>query len=159
VARRGLRRLVRRAPPTAIRLFDSIIQMVLHGPSDTEQVGSTPADAVVVDTDGSIQASDTLKITVPGAPETGLNVATHSFDEAMTAPSIRAEQLSRRVLPTPCAGCEVAGICGGGLYAHRYHPVGGFDHRSIYCRDLAFLIRHIRSRVRADLAARGLPLT
>ena len=77
----------------------------------------------------------------------------------MTAPSIRAEQLSRRVLPTPCTGCEVAGICGGGLYAHRYHPVGGFDHRSIYCRDLAFLIRHIRSRVRADLAARGVPLT
>ncbi|MET0494425.1 MAG: FxsB family cyclophane-forming radical SAM/SPASM peptide maturase [Actinoplanes sp.] len=145
--------------PTAIRLFDSIIAMVLGGTSSTEQVGTTPACAVVIDTDGSIQAGDSLKTTVEGAPETGLNVGTHTFDEALDAPAIRAEQASRRVLPTPCRGCDVAGICGGGLHAHRYHPVDGFDQRSVYCPDLMYLIRHISGRVRADASARGVLLT
>ncbi|HEX6444899.1 MAG TPA: FxsB family cyclophane-forming radical SAM/SPASM peptide maturase, partial [Streptosporangiales bacterium] len=141
-----------------IRLFDSIIQMLLGGPSGTEEIGTTRTGAVVVDTDGSIQGSDTLKTTLPGAPETGLNVLTDSFDDALLAPSIRAEQRSARTVPAACAGCDVADVCGGGLYAHRFHPTAGFDNRSVHCRDLLRVIRHVRGRVRADLAARhGLP--
>ncbi|MET7395355.1 FxsB family cyclophane-forming radical SAM/SPASM peptide maturase [Dactylosporangium sp. NPDC005572] len=137
---------------TGIRLFDSIIQMLLGGPSDTEDIGLTRTGAVVIDTDGSIQASDVLKTTRPGGPETGLSVLTHTFDDALAAPAIRAEQRSPATVPGPCRGCEVVAVCGGGLHAHRFHPTAGFDRPSVYCPDLLRLISHVRDRVRADLA-------
>ena len=138
---------------TGVRLFDSIIQMVLGGPSDTEDVGLTRTGAVVIDTDGSIQASDVLKTTRPGEPETGLNVLTHTFDDALAAPAILAEQRSAATVPVQCRRCEIVALCGGGLRAHRFHPTAGFDQRSVYCPDLLRLIPYIRDRVRADLAA------
>jgi uncharacterized protein len=141
------------ARSTGIRLFDSIIQMVLGGPSDTEDVGLTRTGAVVIDTDGSIQASDVLKTTRPGEPETGLNVLTHTFDDALAAPAILAEQRSMATVPTPCRRCEIVALCGGGLRAHRFHPTAGFDQRSVYCPDLFRLISYVRDRVQADLAA------
>lgn len=137
---------------TGIRLFDSIIQMVLGGPSDTEDVGLTRTGAVVIDTDGSIQASDVLKTTRPGEPETGLSVLTHAFDDALAAPAIRAEQRSPATVPTPCRRCEVGALCGGGLRAHRFHPTVGFDQRSVYCPDLFRLISYISGRVHSDVA-------
>ena len=144
---------------TAIRLFDSIIQMVLGGWSETDQVGLSRTGAVVVDTDGSIQGNDTLKTTYDGAADTGLNVLTHTFDDALDDGPIRAEQVARHRPPAPCTGCRVASICGGGLYAHRYHPVAGFDQRSVYCADLMRLIGHIRARVLGDVARRRAAVT
>ncbi|MFG2103686.1 FxsB family cyclophane-forming radical SAM/SPASM peptide maturase [Micromonospora echinaurantiaca] len=143
--------------PVAIRLFDSIIQLLLGGASGTEDIGTTRTGAVVIDTDGSIQGSDVLKTTVPGAPETGLDVFSHSFDDALAVPSIRAEQRSAYAVPRACGGCDVLDVCGGGLYAHRFHPTAGFDFRSVYCLDLLRIIRHVRRRVSADLAARRPP--
>jgi uncharacterized protein len=139
---------------TSVRLFDSIITMLLGGASDADGVGTTRTGAVTIDTDGSIQHSDSLKTTLPHAAETGLNVVDHSFDTALALPAMRAEQRSPDTVPTGCRQCPVVGVCGGGLYAHRFHPVDRFDHRSVYCLDLLRLIRHIRDRVRADTAAR-----
>lgn len=141
----------------AIRLLDSIIQLLLGGPSASEDIGTTRTGAVIIDTDGSIQGSDVLKTTHPGAPETGLNVLTHSFDDALDSPAIRAEQRSPLTVPAACAGCDVVDICGGGLYAHRYHATAGFAHRSVYSPDLRRIIGHVRARVTADLAARHRP--
>jgi len=36
---------------------------------------------LVIESDGSIQALDTLRICDKGLPDTGLNVATHGFDD------------------------------------------------------------------------------
>jgi len=137
---------------TAIRLFDSIIAMVLGGYSETEQLGLSRTFAITVDTDGSIQCSDALKTTSSHAPETGLDIVANSFDDALTSPQLRAEQRTDANLPNACRRCPVVRICGGGLHAHRFHIADGFSRRSVYCRDLFRLIRHIRDRVRSDLA-------
>lgn len=141
-------------PQTGIRLFEEIMQLLLGGASDSEVVGLAPARMVVIETDGSVQQEDTLKIAYDGAPATGLHVARDSLDEALLLPQTVARQIAGRALAGPCRTCPVRAVCGGGLYSHRYRTGSGFLNPSVYCPDLLALIGHIRSRMQADLAAR-----
>jgi uncharacterized protein len=138
---------------TGIRLFESVISLLLGGPSRSEVVGGVPADAVTVETDGSLEGTDALKSTAPGLAVTGLDVWRHSFDDAAAHPVLRAQRDGPRALAHACRRCPAVGVCGGGLYAHRYGADGGFGHPSVYCRDLYRLIRHVRGRITADLDA------
>jgi uncharacterized protein len=136
---------------TGIRLFDEIIHMILGGQSSTEQVGLTPSSVVVIESDGSIEQSDTLKSAYHGAAATGLHVVRDSFDAALLVPQVVATQLGSAGLGAECLGCAVLRICGGGMYAHRYRAGTGFRNRSVYCRDLYALIMHIKDQLVADL--------
>ncbi|MGW2572500.1 FxsB family cyclophane-forming radical SAM/SPASM peptide maturase [Streptomyces sp. NPDC001537] len=138
--------------PVGIRIFENIMALVLGGHSETEGFGLTPAQIVTVDTDGSIQLADTLRSAFDGAPGTGLDVFTGSFEEALLHPGVVARQLGLRGLAPQCQRCSLVEICGGGEYVHRYRADSGFLNPSVYCRDLQKLITHIRDRVHLDLA-------
>lgn len=140
-------------PPTRIRLFHEIMKLLLGGRSATEQVGLSPVAVAVVETDGGIQQSDVLKSAYDGAAETGLHVSRDSFDQALRLPWVAARQIGARALSEQCASCRIHQVCGGGLYAHRYHAGRGFREPSVYCPDLYRLITHIRRRLRADAHA------
>jgi uncharacterized protein len=141
-------------PATRIRLFEEIMQLLLGGASDSEVVGLGPARMVVIETDGSVEQEDTLKIAFPGATATGLHVAdAGALDKALLLPQIVARQIGVRGLPADCRRCPVLQVCGGGLYSHRYREGAGFLNPSVFCPDLLALIRHIRDRMQADLAA------
>ncbi|MFF9779935.1 hypothetical protein ACF1HJ_40620 [Streptomyces sp. NPDC013978] len=141
---------------TGIRLFEELMAGVLGGSMRTESVGLAPATLAVIETDGSIEQSDSLKVAYEGAPETGLDVFRHSFDEVLDEPLVRQRQSGAAGLGPTCGRCPLVTVCGGGLFAHRYAPGSGFRNPSVYCADLAALILHIRGRVRADLP--GTPL-
>jgi uncharacterized protein len=141
-------------PQTGIRLFEEIMHLLLGGASDSEVVGLAPARMVVIETNGSIEQEDTLKIAYEGAPATGLDVARDSLDAALLLPQIVARQLGPRALAGPCRACPVRAVCGGGLYSHRYRAGTGFANPSVYCPDLLALISHIRAQMQADLAGR-----
>jgi len=141
-------------PQTRIRLFEEIMQLLLGGASDSEIVGLAPARMVVIETDGSVEQEDTLKIAFAGAPATGLHLKSDSLDAALVLPQIVARQIGVRALSAQCRACPVHTVCGGGLYSHRYREGAGFANPSVYCPDLMALISHIRDRVRADLATR-----
>jgi uncharacterized protein len=136
---------------TRIRLFDEIIHLVLGGKSATEAVGLTATSLVVIETDGSIEQSDSLKSTYEGAADTGLHIARDSFDDALRLPQVAATQLGPAALCADCLKCSIHHICGAGLYAHRYRANSGFLNRSVYCQDLYALIIHIRTRLVHDL--------
>jgi uncharacterized protein len=136
---------------TNVRLFDEIIHLLLGGQSASEMIGLSPVTLIVIDTDGSMEQVDTLKSAFPGAPETGLSVFTHSFDDALALPAIVARQIGVLALPDGCLECPVHKICGGGYYPHRYDPASGFRNPSVYCADLQYLISHIGRRIHADL--------
>jgi len=141
-------------PQTTVRLFEEIMQLLLGGASDSEVVGLAPARMVVIETDGSIEQEDTLKIAYPGAAATGLHVARDSLDAALLLPRMVARQVEARALAGQCRACPVHPVCGGGLYAHRYRQGTGFLNPSVYCPDLLTLISHIRDQMRADLDER-----
>jgi uncharacterized protein len=149
-------------PQTRIRLFEEIMHLLLGGASNSEIVGLAPARMVVIETDGSVEQEDTLKIAYGGAPATGLHVARDSLDAALLLPQLVARQIGSLALAGQCRICPVRAVCGGGLYSHRYRAGNGFANPSVYCPDLLALISHIRDRVQADLAthrARKTPST
>jgi uncharacterized protein len=141
--------------PTQVRTFDSVISTLRGGDSFTEALGLGPAGLVVIETDGSYEQVDSLKVASDGAPDTGKNVHDHAIDEVLGHPSIRARQQGIAGLCQTCRECPVVTSCGGGLYTHRYRNSGGspedpsrdFANPSVYCSDLLKLISHISSRL------------
>ncbi|WP_433051730.1 FxsB family cyclophane-forming radical SAM/SPASM peptide maturase [Dactylosporangium sp. CS-033363] len=139
------------AQPTGIRLFESILDLLLGGSSSSEAIGLDPVDLLIVETDGSIEQGDALKTTEPGMAATGLHIRTASFDDALAQPGFQARQGGLAGLPATCRACPVVSVCGGGLQAHRYRAENGFDNPSVYCPDLMKLIRHAYGRMAEQL--------
>ncbi|MGW0809365.1 FxsB family cyclophane-forming radical SAM/SPASM peptide maturase [Nonomuraea sp. NPDC002799] len=137
---------------TDIRMFREIMRLMMGSPSRAETVGLSPVRMVVIETDGGIEQSDILKSTYHGAPGTRLHLLRDSLDEALRHPSIVARQLGELSLSSVCRRCDIVSTCGGGLYAHRFHPDTGFAEPSVYCPDLYRLISYIGARCRRDMA-------
>ncbi|SCG57570.1 uncharacterized protein GA0070609_3330 [Micromonospora echinaurantiaca] len=136
---------------TRIRFLSSIMNLILGGHGQVETIGLEPRALVVVDTDGSIQQVDSLKATFPGAPETGLNVFRHAFDDALDHPVTVSRQVGMSALCDTCQRCPVRDICGAGYFPHRYRAGSGYLNPSVYCPDLFALIVHIGDRIVRDL--------
>lgn len=136
--------------PMPVRLFDSVISTLGGGPSLTEAMGLESADVVVVETDGSYEQADSLKVAYDGAPATGRTVFRHTLDDVADHPGIAARQHGLSDLCQQCQDCPVVRSCGGGLFAHRYRGDSSrFDNPSVYCEDLMELIRALDARTGA----------
>ena len=140
----------RRVP---VRMFESIIATSHGGVSTTESLGLAPSDVAVIETDGTIEQADSIKVAYDGAPATGLDIFLHPLDAAAAHPAIKARQRGIAGLSATCRECPVVTSCGGGLYAHRYRSGSGFANPSVYCADLEKIITHVR----AEEAARRPP--
>lgn len=132
---------------TRVRLFESCVALLLGLEAATESLGLAPFDAVVVETDGSIEQVDSLKSAYEGAAETGLDVFRHGFDRALSHPGVVARQGGAAALAATCRACPLLHVCGGGHYAHRYRAGHGFANPSVYCRDLDRFVRHVAGRL------------
>lgn len=128
---------------TRIRLFEECLALLLGLPAAAEVLGLDPLNAVVVETDGSIEQVDSLKSAYDTAAATGLDVFRHSFDRALRHPGVAARQAGAGALAATCRSCPLLTVCGGGHYAHRYRDGHGFINPSVYCADLDRLIRHV----------------
>ncbi|MBP2704052.1 FxsB family radical SAM/SPASM domain protein [Microbispora sp. RL4-1S] len=132
--------------PMGVRLFESLIRAAFGMSSLTEAIGLDASALVVVETDGTYEQVDSLKVAYEDAPATGYDVFAHSLDEVAGHPGVRARQTGIEGLCDTCRGCPVVEACGGGLYPHRHRSGNGFDNPSVYCADLFKLITHVRGR-------------
>lgn len=135
---------------TEVRLFDSLVALVLGGRGASEAVGPDLPDVVTIQTDGSLSAHDALLTTAPGMAATGLTVFANTLDEAAAHPRVRTGSS----LGATCRACPVVRLCGGGLPAHRFRGGDDFTGPSVYCADLFRLVSHVEARVRADVRRR-----
>ncbi len=130
-----------------IPFFEQIISLILGISVRSDMWGRLPNVYLVIETDGSIEAEDSLKICQPGLTKEGYHVQTHSLNQALQAPLI-AQCARRHIgLPPVCRRCPIRDVCGGGFIVHRYRAANGFANPSVYCRDLLKLITHIQGRV------------
>ncbi|WP_317616628.1 FxsB family cyclophane-forming radical SAM/SPASM peptide maturase [Nostoc sp. 'Peltigera membranacea cyanobiont' 232] len=136
---------------TRIRIFDSIIRLLCGHSSLVEAIGLDPVALIVIETNGSLEAVDTLKTTFEGATKLEYNVGEHDFDTVAKDMAVRSRQLGADALCQKCKECPVVDICGGGYLPHRYSSERGFDNPSVYCADIAKLIRHIHAAVAGEL--------
>jgi uncharacterized protein len=138
--------------PIMIRRFRDIIAQLFGIARSSEEWGLQAVDFTVIETNGEIQAVDTLKVTYPGACRLGLDIFRHSFDDALQAPLVRQRQESWSHLSDICRECDLVTVCGGGYFPHRYSVQRQFLNPSVYCADLMKLIREIAQTVRTDIA-------
>jgi uncharacterized protein len=141
------------APPVVgIRIFEELLNALLGGASRSEAVGQSAPESLVIETDGSLEQTDALKVAFPGAAATGFNVFQHTLDALSADPAVFGSATGLAALSTTCQQCPVVQACGGGLYPHRYRPGTGFANPSVYCEDLKMLITHIDERLQKALA-------
>jgi uncharacterized protein len=136
----------------SVRIFEQIIDGLLGRGVKVEGLGLGPNRIVVIDTDGSIDQSDFLRVAYDGAGRTDLHVSRDTLDSALLTPGFAARQLGSAALCGQCRSCPIVHVCGGGHYAHRYLTGSGFRNPSVYCADLTKLIGVIRKRVASDIS-------
>jgi uncharacterized protein len=132
---------------TSIRYFVSIIRRMMGQSSLVESIGSSLVDLIVIESDGSIEGVDSLKSSFDTATKLNYNVFGNSFDEVALDLAVRSRQTGADGLCQKCQSCPIVQICGGGYLPHRYSSSNQFDNPSIYCRDIAMLIRHINGKI------------
>ncbi|GAA4252601.1 FxsB family cyclophane-forming radical SAM/SPASM peptide maturase [Dactylosporangium darangshiense] len=133
----------------SVRILEDIMALSLGAKGSVESLGLAPADIVVIESDGAIENVDTLKAAAPGAAGLGLNVFGHTFDEVAQHPAIRQRQTGMAALAEDCQRCPLVSVCGGGYLPHRLSAERGYRNPSVYCQDLAYLIRHVQATLPA----------
>ena len=139
--------------PPPVRMFHSIIRMLCGSDTLVESLGLLPVDLIVIESDGSVEAVDSLRTTFAGATQLGFDVFDHTLDEVAAHTAVRARQLGARSLSPTCRRCRLVDVCGGGYLPHRWSAARGFDNPSVYCADLMAVIRHLDGAIRGELAA------
>lgn len=135
-------------PDVKIRIFWGLLRMLMGGHGETDAFGNPRMAYVVVESDGSIEPLDALKVCGEGLTQMGLNVLQHGFDDlGLGKPLLQQLVNDGLPLPTACQACPERLICGGGYYPNRYSSARGFDNPSVWCADILKLIGHLRTHV------------
>jgi uncharacterized protein len=139
-----------RHPGVEIRFLANIVSQLAGGPSLYEQMTLSPVTLVVISTDGSIEAVDSIKGTGSGAQQLGLNIHSVGFDAALHTDLVSIRQAGDAQLCQECRQCRYKRECAGGYFPHRWGRDRRFDNPSVYCADLYWLV----SKIRDDLISR-----
>jgi len=130
-----------------IRFLEEIMLMLFGGRSSLEAIGAQSVDLIVIETDGEIEAVDTLKMVDRAATTLGLTVYEHAIDDAFTKPAIFSRMLGFSALCETCRACPYLTTCAGGYLPHRFGNGNGFLNPSVYCHDLQYLTDHIAGSI------------
>lgn len=100
---------------------------------------------LVIETNGEIEAIDSLKACGHGFTKTGLNIKKNNFQDIQhtSLGKLYFNDFNTK-LCTQCLECPLNEICKGGRLVHRYSKKNGFNNPSVYCNDLIKLIAHIQ---------------
>ncbi|WP_406308081.1 FxsB family cyclophane-forming radical SAM/SPASM peptide maturase [Streptomyces griseoaurantiacus] len=131
-----------------VRMLEDIVALSSGVRGSVETLGLAPPTSVVIESDGSIEAVDTLRSVEEGATWLGLDVLRHSFDEALSHPKLLHRQHGKDALAEQCRACPLVDVCGGGYLPHRFSEAQGYRNPSVYCADLEYLIRHVQGSLR-----------
>jgi uncharacterized protein len=134
-----------------VRFFTDVVRGLLGERSTSHVIGGGAITGVTVCTDGAIEALDTLRVAGTGSVRSDLNLLHDDIAAIANDPLWREIVDATSGLPTPCRGCSVANVCGGGHVAHRWSPETRYDNRSVYCDDLKRIIEYVWKGVSRDL--------
>lgn len=137
-------------PDVHIRFFSDIFKLILGGTAACDAFGGGAMPYVVIETDGSIQANDALRVCENSISETGLDVMRHDFEQLNRARPLVRDLISGAIpRPDGCQSCPELTTCGGGYMPHRYSSERGFNNPSVWCADILKLFGYMRSLVEA----------
>lgn len=131
----------------SIRLFDSIIDLLIGSSEPMCSIRHSAMDIINIDTDGSIQLVDDLRICGDGFVDLELNVESNALVDFFNTNKVKKLYSYEINLPSKCKKCEYLNICGSGGHAFRYKGDNSFDEVSIYCQDTIKLISLIKEHI------------
>src|SRR6185436_4995722 len=127
-----------------IPFFLSLVRKLVLDTTQSESIGAFAAPSIVVETDGSIQAHDVLRMNTPDHAYSA-NVLTDEID-ALFSDAVY-ESVTRSPEPEHvaelCSLCPVFHICQGGFVAHRWSRENGYANPSVYCDALFNVIDRV----------------
>jgi uncharacterized protein len=144
-------------PAVRVRPFWGLIRTMLGGHGETDAFGNPPMQYLIIESDGSIETLDALRVCANNITGSGLNVLQNEFDELKGARPL-VYQLLRDGMPLSktCLTCTEQQVCGGGYLPHRYASANGFDNPSVWCADILKLLAHIRNSLNAELPVQAI---
>jgi uncharacterized protein len=130
------------------------LNKLLGGAHNSDAFGNPLMSYLVVETDGSIEALDALRVCENGISKSGLTVLEHGLDDlASGLPLVQRVVHEGIPLSAQCRACSEVEACGGGYLPHRFARANGFDNPSVWCRDILALLAHVRARTGLRAAA------
>ncbi|MFF3249233.1 radical SAM protein [Streptomyces sp. NPDC002870] len=130
-----------------VRVLDSMIVALKRQSAWTGQFGNAPLGYLIVESDGTVEGLDVLKMIRPDMADTGLTVWSPQPIGIALPELHRKASLEGFPLPTGCHDCREADTCAGGWLPHRYARESAFDNPSAWCTDLYRLFDHVRDRL------------
>jgi uncharacterized protein len=135
-------------PDVSVRVLWGLLRQLLGGKATTDIFGNPRMGYLVVETDGSIEALDALRVCESGLGKSGLNVLRNSFDDLYLGLPLVHQVVHEGIPMAPqCRACPESRICGGGYLPHRYARANGFDNPSVWCADILKLLGHMRKHL------------
>ncbi len=133
------------------RLFDNLVSLHLGGNSSADAVGTPGFSAVILETDGSVELHDTLRICSGFDRRLFESVSDNVYSDVRDHEKYK--QINSGDFPSAeaCRNCDVQTLCQGGELAHRYSREKGFSNASVHCQLLYGLISHVGQWVRREL--------
>lgn len=135
-----------------IQYFTDFLSLIMGEKRSHESFGDEENNVLVIETNGEVEASTSLKSCGHGFTKEGNHISTITLDEALDSDLIKLFVKSHKNLPKVCTTCDIKHICGGGRIAERYSEENGFDNPTVYCDDIKLIISHIQNRMLEDFA-------
>ena len=131
----------------SIRLFDSIIDLLIGSEEPMCTIRHSAVDMLTIDTDGSIQLIDDLRICGNNFVDLGYTTFDKKLVSFFDHPKVLNLYNHEKNLPAKCNECKYLKICGSGGHAFRYKGNSSFNAPSIYCADTYKMIEYIESNI------------
>lgn len=130
-------------PDFRLRLFAELMRGLFGLRSGLDAFGGQLWGMMVIESDGSYQLLDVLRLGGADQVTTGLTLAEHDMNDYLEA--------TKDLFPEPsatCQSCRYFTACGGGYLPHRYDG-RDYDRPSIHCDAITGLLDHISAYLRA----------
>lgn len=120
-----------------VRIFYELFKKLMGGHGETDAFSTLGTSYLIVETDGSIEAMDALRVCENGMSQTGMNVLTDELTSFIQASPVARDVIQGRIpLAGKCQSCEKLRSCGGGYLPSRYSKENMFANPSVWCADL-----------------------
>lgn len=138
----------------SVRFFEALLGAILGVPSGTDAFGFGDVSLLTIESDGSYQGLDVLKITKEGGADLGnFNVQSHDVSNVLDSSQVQLHRklLTADGLSNKCRSCDIVGICGGGSVPHRFSNENDFLNPTVYCKEMIHLVQHATNRLNEQL--------
>ena len=132
----------------SLRPLTDLISLMFELNRFSEIFGKGYNDVLVVETNGSIETVDTLKICGDSFTKTLFNVEKNDLDDIyLNSDLAKLYYNAHHEICDTCKKCPIENICGGGFLGHRFSAENKFDNPSVYCKEIIKIISHIQNKV------------